>query len=82
MIKPELFDVIELLVNLPEQKQFIGSQGTIIERFDDGQYEIEFTNEDGETVAQCALSTHQFIVVWQAKNQEWVSIDERINTIK
>lgn len=80
MIKPELFDIIELLVNLPEQKQLIGNQGAIVECLDD-KYEIEFTNKDGDTIAQCALSTNQFLVVWRAKSKQWVSISERIDTV-
>lgn len=40
MKKPELFDIVELLVNLPDFQQFIDSQGTIVECFDDGQYEV------------------------------------------
>jgi hypothetical protein len=81
MIKPELFDLIELIVNLPAVNQFVGSQGTIVECFNDGKYEIEFTNEDGETIAQCALSSEQFIVVWQSKTKQWVSISDKINAV-
>ncbi len=33
-MKPELFDVIELLVNLPKHQQSIGAQGTIVECHD------------------------------------------------
>ena len=38
MLTPELFDIIELLINLPNYQQFIGSQGTIVECFNDGKY--------------------------------------------
>jgi hypothetical protein len=81
MIKPELFDIIELMVNLPEQKQFMGSQGTIIECFDSDKYEVEFTNENGETFPQCVLSSHQFIIVWQAKYKQWVSLSDKIDGV-
>lgn len=81
MIKPELFDIIELIVNLPEYNQFIGSQGAIVECFNDNKYEIEFTNEDGETIAQCALSSDKFIVVWETKTQQWVSINDKLNAV-
>jgi hypothetical protein len=30
-MKPKLFDIVELLVNLPESQQSIGTQGTIVE---------------------------------------------------
>jgi hypothetical protein len=81
MIKPELFDVIELLVNLPDHNQFIGNKGTIVEDFEDGQYEVEFANEQGETLALCTLSTEQFIVVWQAQTKKWVSVSEKLTEI-
>jgi hypothetical protein len=71
MIKPELFDILELLVNLPKYNQFIGSQGTIVECFDDSTYEVEFSNENGENTAISTLSPQQFIVVWQAKDKVW-----------
>ena len=53
MIKPEVFDIVELIVNLPEHNQFIGSQVAIVECYDDHHFEIEFSNEDGETTALC-----------------------------
>jgi len=81
MITPELFDIVELIVNLPTLNQFIGNQGTIVECFDDGKYEIEFTNEDGETIAQCALSADKFIVIWQSKTKQWVTISDKINAV-
>jgi hypothetical protein len=81
MIKPELFDIVELLVNMPEHNQFIGSQGTIVECFNDGKYEVEFSNEDGETTALCTLSPQQFIVVWQAKTKNWLSVSDKLNAV-
>ncbi|CCQ56237.1 hypothetical protein CWATWH0005_941 [Crocosphaera watsonii WH 0005] len=81
MIKPEFFDIIELLINLPEAKQFIGSQGSIVECFEDGKYEVEFSNNEGETTALCTLSEKQFIVVWQAKTKSWIPVSERLNAV-
>ncbi len=81
MIKPELFDIVELLVNMSEHNQFIGSQGTIVECFNDGKYEVEFSNEDGETTALCTLSPQQFIVVWQAKTKNWLSVSDKLNAV-
>ena len=33
MIKPELFDLVELLVDLPEHNLIMGEQGTIVEDY-------------------------------------------------
>lgn len=62
MTKPELFDVIELLVDLPEDELRAGTRGAIVECYDHNNYEIEFTNQEGETLALYTLSSEQFIV--------------------
>lgn len=74
----ELFDVIELLTDLPEQSLRAGSRGAVVVCHPDGVYEVEFTNRDGETVALCPLSHQQFLVVWQAKTKNWVSLPEQV----
>lgn len=78
MIKPELFDIVELLVNIPQHNQLIGNQGTIVECFDDGKYEVEFSNKNGETLAICTLSSQQFIIVWRAETQTWVPTAQKL----
>ncbi|MBD1925433.1 DUF4926 domain-containing protein [Trichocoleus sp. FACHB-90] len=78
MIEPELFDVIELLVNLPEYNFETGVRGAIVDCYPDGKYEVEFTNEEGETEVLCPLSSNQFIVVWKAKTESWLSVSEQI----
>lgn len=75
---PDLFDVIELTVDIPECGLSAGRQGTIVHCHPGDAYEVEFTNEAGETLALCTLSPDQFIVVWRAKTKEWVPIAERI----
>ncbi|MBD2151645.1 DUF4926 domain-containing protein [Pseudanabaena sp. FACHB-1277] len=81
MIKPELLDIVEILVNLPDHKQFVGDQGTIVECYDDDNFEVEFVNESGETTALCALSSKQFIVVWQISTKQWVTPTDKIAAI-
>ena len=36
MIKPDLFDVVELLITLPDHDLKVGEQGTIVELYPDG----------------------------------------------
>ncbi len=81
MNQPELFDIVELLVDLPEHQLQAGTQGTIVECYDDNAYEVEFSNSDGETLALCTLSPQQFIIVWQAKTKSWLSLPEQITDI-
>jgi hypothetical protein len=81
MMEPELFDVVELLVDLPESSLRSGTRGAIVDCHRDGTYEVEFTNEEGETVALCSLSVEQFIVVWRTKTQTWLPITEQIASL-
>ena len=69
-MKPRMFDVIRLLVNLPEHDLQQDAEGTIVECYPDDTYEIEFDDESGGTLALCSLSSDQFRVVWQAKPQK------------
>ena len=78
---PELFDVVELLIDLPEFNLRAGVQGAIVECYQDNNYEVEFSNSDGETLALCALSAKQFVVVWSAKTKTWLPISERVAAI-
>ncbi|AKE65803.1 hypothetical protein N0824_03665 [Microcystis sp. 0824] len=81
MIKPELFDLVELLVDLPEHNLIMGEQGTIVEDYNDGCYEIEFSNDLGETIALCSLPMQQFIVIWKAQNKTWLSLTEKLTAL-
>ncbi|ELR98448.1 DUF4926 domain-containing protein [Gloeocapsa sp. PCC 73106] len=81
MTKPELFDLVELLVDLPNEQQVIGAQGTIVECYDGGNYEVEFSNENGETLALYTLASHQFMVVWQARTKKWVTTTDKVTSL-
>ena len=70
---PELLDIIELVVDVPEHALHSGNQGVIVHCYPDGRYEVEFSDEEGETVALCPLSTDQFVLAWQAKTRSWLS---------
>jgi len=75
---PDLFDVVELTIDIPERGLRAGMQGTIVECHSDNAYEVEFANEWGETIDFLALSSNQFIVVWRAKTQTWVPLAEQV----
>jgi hypothetical protein len=81
MTKPELFDGVELLADLPEQGLRAGSRGAIVECYADQQFEVEFTNLEGETLAMMALDASKFIVVWKAETKAWVSAAEQIEVL-
>ena len=81
MKNPELFDVIELLTDLPSHSLSAGDRGAICEEYDNSEYEVEFTNSDGESIAVVALSIDSFVVVWRSTSKTWVPIAEKIQAI-
>ena len=81
MKNPELFDIIELLIDLPDRSLSAGDRGAICEEYDNSQYEIEFTNSDGESIALLALSLDAFVVVWRSASKTWVPLAEKIQAI-
>ena len=81
MIQPELLDVVELLVDLPDVQLQAGDKGTIVEEYDDLAYEVEFSNSQGETLALLALEPEQFVVIWQNATKTWVPLTDRIAAV-
>jgi hypothetical protein len=81
MIQPELLDVVELLVDLPNVQLQAGDQGTIVEEYDDRAYEVEFSNSQGETLALLSLEPEQFVVVWQNATRARVPLTEGITAV-
>ena len=59
----KLFDVVALTVDLPEEGLKAGAEGTIIEVYERPglAYEVEFSNEDGATIATVALPADRLI---------------------
>ena len=57
----KLFDVVKLTQDLPQEGLKKGQQGTILEIFHEPHlaYEIEFCDEDGQTLALLALQPDQ-----------------------
>ena len=78
---PDIGDVIELIGDIPGRNLRTGSQGTIVHCHNDDFYEVEFTDEKGETLDFFALHKKQFIVIWRYKTKQYVSIAERASAI-
>lgn len=74
---PSIGDVIELTADISEKHLRADLQGTIVHCYPDQVYEVEFTNEERETLDFLALHPEQFIVVWRAETQDWVPIAEQ-----
>ncbi|OQY56930.1 MAG: DUF4926 domain-containing protein [Candidatus Parabeggiatoa sp. nov. 2] len=78
---PEIGDIVEMTVDMPERNLRVGAKGTIVHCHSNNAYEVEFTNEEGETLDFMPLSPEQFIVVWRVETQEWVTVAEQAAAI-
>lgn len=78
MIEPMLFDVVETIYPLVESGVASGAKGTIVHSHGDGSYEVEFTDDNGETVAVQTLTRDQFVVIWRAGDGEEVPLAEQV----
>jgi len=76
-MQPELFDVIEVLVDFPEHHIPTGTQGAIVQCYPDKAFEVEFVNEEGETTALFPVLSTQFIVVWKASAKRWLAAEDQ-----
>ena len=65
----ELFDVVALTENLPGRHLQRGQVGTVVERLAPDVYEIEFSDDDGQTYAMFALRASQLIVLHYAPSE-------------
>ncbi|MBM2622953.1 DUF4926 domain-containing protein [Actinoplanes sp. LDG1-06] len=61
----ELYDTVRLLVDLPSEGLEAGAVGAVVHIFDRPRvaYEVEFTDDDGRTIAQVPLTADQVRVV-------------------
>ncbi len=57
----EMFSVVALLEDLPEDGLVRGQVGTVVESWAPGVYEVEFADESGKTFAMAALKPEQMI---------------------
>jgi hypothetical protein len=68
-----LFDVVAIIVDLPEQNLRHGQVGTIIDILEDGKaFEVEFSDRDGKVYASLGLHPEQMMHLYfeqQKRNQ-------------
>jgi hypothetical protein len=58
----EINDCVRLVVDLPDHDLYKGRLGVVVAEFlhPEHAYEVEFSDEEGETIAQIALLPKQF----------------------
>ena len=50
----KLLDVVAILEDVPQPRLLRGQVGTVVERWKDGAYEVEFSDDSGEAYALAA----------------------------
>ena len=59
--KLNLLDIVALKNDLPQHQLLAGQVGTIVEILAPEVYEVEFSDDDGQTYATQALPNHQLL---------------------
>jgi hypothetical protein len=70
----KLLDVVALLENLPEIGLFRGQVGTIVEEYEPGIFEVEFSDLNGRAYAIETLTSQQLLVLYHQPVTEKVII--------
>ena len=58
-----LFDVVALLEDIPTMHLCRGQVGTVVEELAPGAFEVEFCDNDGQTLASLGLRAEQLLVL-------------------
>ena len=66
----KLLDVVALLENLPELNLYRGQVGTIVEVYEPGVFEVEFSDLNGRAYAIETLTANQLMVLHHYKLTE------------
>ena len=66
LTKLDLLDVVALKENLPKHYLKMGQVGTIVEELAPDVYEVEFSDDDGQTYAMLPLKSEQLIKLYFA----------------
>jgi hypothetical protein len=66
----KLLDIVALIVDLPEHNLRRGEIGTVVELLANGAaFEVEFSDDDGQTYESIGLRPEQFIVLKEFKKR-------------
>lgn len=63
VVAPKMFDVIALLEDLPDERLVRGQVSTIVEVLAPNVFEVDFSDEQGQSYASLGLRSDQFLVL-------------------
>ena len=59
----KVLDVVAILRDIPEKKLVKGQVGTIVEKWDNNVFEVEFCNTKGETLALAQIGDRDLLLL-------------------
>ncbi len=65
----KILDVVAVTEDVPEHGLRRGEVGTVVERWKDGAFEVEFSDDTGEAYAFVALTPAQLIPLYHRKRE-------------
>ena len=61
--KLKILDVVALLKDIPAKNLVAGQVGTIVEELDNNVYEVEFSDNNGETIAMASVESDNLLLL-------------------
>jgi hypothetical protein len=61
--RPDLLDVVALLIEIPDQQLTRGQVGSVVELLDDATVLIDFSDDHGQTYAVAPCSVQDLLVL-------------------
>jgi hypothetical protein len=65
----KVLDVVALTEDVPERGLRRGEVGTVVDRWKDGAFEVEFSDDTGEAYAFVALRSEQLMKLYFRKDE-------------
>jgi hypothetical protein len=59
----QVLDVVALTEDIPDRSLVRGQVGTVVEAYDPGTFEVEFTDNEGKAYAMLPLKSSQLLVL-------------------
>ncbi|TZF82685.1 DUF4926 domain-containing protein [Pedobacter sp. BS3] len=59
----KILDIVALLKDLPNEKLLRGQIGTVVERYSDTDFEVEFSDNNGKTIFMLTLNTGDIMLL-------------------
>lgn len=59
----KLLDIVALLKQIPEHKLLRGQIGTVVEKYTETDFEVEFSDNNGVTIAMITLTTNDIMLL-------------------